>query len=418
MSAYEASAGKAKEPGRLPPKLLRLFALYENLTRFVMPLCSAIPSRPHPETPISQSNNIVDISRVGLKQFWNLKGHMQDASQLATAHYPETLDRIFIIGAPSFFPTVWSWIKRWFDPITVSKIFILGQSEVQSTLARYMEPADIPKKYGGELDWEWGSLPALEPTIERALTWPEGEPHSFPTGPIKWRLSADGKLLEAVAVGSQDGKPREKVIASVPAFEVPSGVTLSARASIDAVVPPIAKPTSASDAELATGVAAVSLADGPASNSDTRAGTSETRFTQQSHTLADGQLAQHTPESRDNGQGDKTTTMEPSTVGQAAKDVDVPLAQPPTEETDTSYLGQAKAAVGAAAGAATGVGASVLAAAGLGGSTETKKKDGDDTQVETKEDSRVDDMKQQEVENFIRTKYETSNQPGIKAAKE
>lgn len=99
--------------------MLRLFALYENLVNFVLPLCSELPGRPFPETPVSQSSNIVDISNVGLRQFWNLKSHMQDASQLATAHYPETLDRIFIIGAPSFFPTVWSWIKKWFDPITV-----------------------------------------------------------------------------------------------------------------------------------------------------------------------------------------------------------------------------------------------------------------------------------------------------------
>jgi len=99
--------------------MLRLFALYENLTNFVLPLCSEMNNRPFPETPVSQSSNIVDISNVGLRQFWNLKAHMQDASQLATAHYPETLDRIFIIGAPSFFPTVWSWVKKWFDPITV-----------------------------------------------------------------------------------------------------------------------------------------------------------------------------------------------------------------------------------------------------------------------------------------------------------
>lgn len=31
-----------------------------------------------------------------MKQFWDLKTHMQDASTLATAHYPETLDRIFV----------------------------------------------------------------------------------------------------------------------------------------------------------------------------------------------------------------------------------------------------------------------------------------------------------------------------------
>lgn len=48
---------------------------------------------------MSQSSNIVDISNVGLKTFWNLKSHMQDASQLATAHYPETLDRIFVSPA-------------------------------------------------------------------------------------------------------------------------------------------------------------------------------------------------------------------------------------------------------------------------------------------------------------------------------
>ena len=100
MSAYEKSAKetktKAETDGKTPGKLLRLFALYENLIRFVMPLCTALKDRDYPDTPITQSNNIVDISGVGLKQFWNLRTHMQDASTLATAHYPETLDRIFV----------------------------------------------------------------------------------------------------------------------------------------------------------------------------------------------------------------------------------------------------------------------------------------------------------------------------------
>ena len=97
IAAYEASTSKAPQiTSKVPVKMLRLFALYENMCRFILPLCSAIPNRPHQETPISQSNNIVDISKVGLKQFWNLKNHMQDASTLATAHYPETLDRIFV----------------------------------------------------------------------------------------------------------------------------------------------------------------------------------------------------------------------------------------------------------------------------------------------------------------------------------
>jgi CRAL/TRIO domain len=100
MAAYEKSSNhtvsKAKNDGKTPAKLLRLFALYENLVRFVMPMSTALQDRDYASTPITQSNNIVDISGVGLKQFWNLRTHMQDASQLATAHYPETLDRIFV----------------------------------------------------------------------------------------------------------------------------------------------------------------------------------------------------------------------------------------------------------------------------------------------------------------------------------
>ena len=104
---------------KTPRKMLRLFALYENLCRFVLPMCSAIPDRPNGETPISQSNNIVDISKVSFAKFWSLRNHMSDASKLATAHYPETLDRIFVVGAPGFFTTIWGWAKSWFDPITV-----------------------------------------------------------------------------------------------------------------------------------------------------------------------------------------------------------------------------------------------------------------------------------------------------------
>lgn len=90
---------KAKTDGKTSPGLLRLFALYENLTRFNQVFCTQLQDREFPGTPITMSTNIVDISHVSLRQFWNLKGHMQAASQLATAHYPETLDRELPFGA-------------------------------------------------------------------------------------------------------------------------------------------------------------------------------------------------------------------------------------------------------------------------------------------------------------------------------
>lgn len=132
---------------------------------------------------------------------------MQAASQLATAHYPETLDRIFIIGAPYFFSTVWGWVKRWFDPITVSKIFILGPHEVKSTLEEFIDPKNIPKQYGGELDFTWGDQPKTDPYIKEQVKWENGLT-DFPEGPKYWRPTADGERMECVAVGSEGGKQR------------------------------------------------------------------------------------------------------------------------------------------------------------------------------------------------------------------
>ncbi|KAI7338435.1 CRAL/TRIO domain-containing protein [Hortaea werneckii] len=205
-----------------PRKMLRLFALYENLCRFVLPLCSLVPDRSHSETPISQSSNVVDLSNVGITKFWSLRNHMSDASQLATAHYPETLDRIFVVGAPSFFPTVWEYAKRWFDPITVSKIFILSEKNMRSTLEQYVDLDNLPKKYGGNLDWEFGDMPALDPGIVKALDWKETVEQkghkTLPIGPIRWEYEDEsGKKgdLVAKAIGTEKGKPRRNVIAGL-----------------------------------------------------------------------------------------------------------------------------------------------------------------------------------------------------------
>ncbi|KAI0006772.1 CRAL-TRIO domain-containing protein [Xylariaceae sp. FL0662B] len=219
VSLYEKSTettySRAKTDGKTPPKLLRLFALYENLTRFVQPLSSECTDREHAETtPITLSTNIVDISHVSLKMFWNLKGHMQAASQLATAHYPETLDRIFIIGAPMFFSTVWGWIKRWFDPVTVSKIFILSEHDVLPVLTSFMDLKDIPKNYGGELEWDFFDDPAWDDEILRICRWENGYT-TFPPGPLYWRPIDDGRRLECLAVGSRGETDRRERVCSI-----------------------------------------------------------------------------------------------------------------------------------------------------------------------------------------------------------
>ena len=117
-----------------------------------------------------------------------------------------------IIGAPAFFPTVWGWIKRWFDPVTTSKIFILSHSEVKPTLSSFMDVANIPKQYGGDLDWKWGDMPNLDEPARELIggieTGPaEGEGKSkYTRGPVLFK----GDHIEVL--GKVNGESRQRLI--------------------------------------------------------------------------------------------------------------------------------------------------------------------------------------------------------------
>ncbi|GAA6020917.1 hypothetical protein JCM11491_000066 [Sporobolomyces phaffii] len=169
----------AKHPDRLNP---RMIALYEHMVQFVLPLCSSIPHT-HESVPISGCATIVDISNVSLMRFWQLKAHMQRASALASANYAETLGAIYLVGAPNFFSTVWGWVKSWFDPGTVEKIFILPSHSVLSTLATHIDPASIPQEFGGSLAWQYGddARPNLDQDTKDMLGLDE-----VPAGPVRW----------------------------------------------------------------------------------------------------------------------------------------------------------------------------------------------------------------------------------------
>ena len=101
-------------------------ALHELMLRFSLPFCSALPrpsppasstsseptpAQPQPPPPITASTSIIDLGGVSLSLMWSLRRHLQQASELATAHYPETIHQIAVVNAPAFFPTIWSWIK-------------------------------------------------------------------------------------------------------------------------------------------------------------------------------------------------------------------------------------------------------------------------------------------------------------------
>lgn len=123
---------------------------------------------------------------------WRLRNHLQEASRLATANYPETLGTIAVVNAPSFFPTVWGWIKvsidislcsilwyafkGWFDEGTRNKISILGK-DPGPKLLELIHAEDLPETYGGMLKWNFEDEPELDDAAQKLI----GE---MPKGPV------------------------------------------------------------------------------------------------------------------------------------------------------------------------------------------------------------------------------------------
>ena len=73
------------------PKLTKVFLAAEYVTKFVQPLCGKVHN-----TNIDTSINIIDLSNVGVPTFWRLRKLLSTASEMATAHYPETVKKIYV----------------------------------------------------------------------------------------------------------------------------------------------------------------------------------------------------------------------------------------------------------------------------------------------------------------------------------
>ncbi|KAF8208586.1 CRAL/TRIO domain-containing protein [Mycena galopus ATCC 62051] len=173
-----------KELDSVPPerRYQRIVALYESMIRFNMPMCSFLP-HPQQTTPITCVTTIIDLQNVSIGSMWTLRSHLSESAKLATANYPETLSTIAIVNAPSFFPTIWGWIKGWFDPGTRNKIHILGKNPAE-TLLKHIDAENLPRQYGGTLEWEFFSEPNLDDATKEVIgEMPKG-PHIFVNGVV------------------------------------------------------------------------------------------------------------------------------------------------------------------------------------------------------------------------------------------
>lgn len=118
---------------------------------------------------------IMDLKGVGLSNAGQVYGYLQKASGVSQNYYPERLGKLYVINAPWGFSTVFAFVKKWLDPVTVNKIHILG-SGYQSELLKQVNPDNLPKQFGGACECKGGCAhsdkgPWHDPEFARPPKW-------------------------------------------------------------------------------------------------------------------------------------------------------------------------------------------------------------------------------------------------------
>lgn len=127
---------------------------------------------------------IMDLKGVSLFSAKSVYGYLSKASNMSQNYYPERLGKLYIINAPWGFASVFSVVKSFLDPVTVSKIFVLG-SGYHDALLSQVPKENLPVIFGGSCECDGGcELSDMGPWREkewaRPAKWETEEPKSAP----------------------------------------------------------------------------------------------------------------------------------------------------------------------------------------------------------------------------------------------
>ncbi|KAL8243863.1 hypothetical protein R6Q59_010121 [Mikania micrantha] len=150
--------------------LQNLVVEYEKVADPRLPACSRKAGQ-----LLETCCTIMDMKGVGLTKIPSVYGYVKSTSSVLQDHYPERLGKLYIINAPWGFSSVWSVVKGWLDPVTVSKIHILGGG-YQSELLEQIPKENLPKEFGGSCQCQGGCQfsdegPWQDPEFARPAKW-------------------------------------------------------------------------------------------------------------------------------------------------------------------------------------------------------------------------------------------------------
>jgi hypothetical protein len=101
---------------------------------------------------ISKQLVVLDLQGFKLSTFNSeLRGFVKNFVSIGADHFPETMEKTFIINAPFAFRVVWNFVRPLLDERVRNAISITGgASEYLPKLLQYAEEADLPEWLGGK----------------------------------------------------------------------------------------------------------------------------------------------------------------------------------------------------------------------------------------------------------------------------
>lgn len=76
---------------------------------------------------------------------------IKEQAAIDSVAFPETMNKMLLLNAPTFFATTWRLIKGWLDPRTAAKIEVISsKSEGEKRLRDLVDVDQLPSDYGGK----------------------------------------------------------------------------------------------------------------------------------------------------------------------------------------------------------------------------------------------------------------------------
>ncbi|CAO3685259.1 unnamed protein product [Umbelopsis vinacea] len=101
---------------------------------------------------INRETVIFDCTGMGWHQFhMPALQYLRAVSDTDQKFYPETINKLFIVNAPSAFVIVWKMVKGWLDPGTIAKIQIFGK-DYEQALLDHIPAENLPSFLGGKCE--------------------------------------------------------------------------------------------------------------------------------------------------------------------------------------------------------------------------------------------------------------------------